>query len=225
VYMRVLIVAKEPTCLNVLERPLREVYLVDATTSFTRALKMAQSYPYDVIVLFSCDSVFELSSVCRELRGAGVETPILIVGKNKTVRHKVYFLDHGADDYLPSPFNEEELTARIRALARRNNSLREVASEFYLGDIRVDPSNRTLTHKNTQVLLRRKEFEVFEYLVLNKGKVVTKETLLDRLCGYDSDLSLNNVEVYICSLRGKLQKHFNKNYIYTVYGFGYKVSD
>lgn len=223
--MKLLIASSAKDCLSAIEKALRGAHILDVTCSFSNAVGLAQNFPYDVIILTSCGFVFELSAVCGSLRAAGVETPVMIVGRSKNVRHKVYFLDHGADDYISSPFNYNELTDRLRALGRRACSVREPSGHLYVGDIKLDRSSRTLVHKGTHIPLRRKEFEIFEFLALNKGKVVTKEVLLDRVSRHGSELSPNNIEVHICSLREKLHKYCEKSCIYTVYGFGYKVSD
>ena len=138
------------------------------------------------------------------------------------VSDRVTGLDSGADDYLPKPFATEELLARIRALSRRKGEI-QVSDDLNFGDIKLTPSTLMLTKDFQEIKLTLRECELLEFLILRKGLIASKEMIIDKLWGFDSEAEHNNVEVYISFLRKKLSFLKSNVIIATTRGVGYAL--
>jgi two-component system OmpR family response regulator len=164
---------------------------------------------------------FDGIQICREIRQAKVKTPILMLTGKSSVTAKVEALDVGADDYLTKPFNLKELSARIRALTRRNvNSL--PTNTISVGDLTLDTTSKIVKYKDKKITLRRKEFRLLEFLMRNQGKVVTREMILEHVWDSNTDTITNTIDVHIKYLRDDVDKPFGTNMIKTIHGLGYK---
>ena len=179
---------------------------------------------YDVILLDVMLPKLDGFTVLRRLREAGNATPVLMLTARDQVADKVAGLDQGADYYLTKPFDPKELLACVRALARRQPELRSTDTlEF--GGVKLDKNSFTLSCGERSVRLSRKEFDICELLMLNRGLVLTKESLLLKIWGYESDAEDNNVEVYISFLRKKLAHIHAKVRIRTIRMVGYCLEE
>ena len=202
--MRVLIIEDEARLADTL-RDLLELngYTADVCRDGESGLDNALSSIYDVVLLDVMLPKLDGFTVLRRLREAGNAVPVLMLTARSEVADKVEGLDRGADYYLTKPFDHKELLACIRALTRRQPELRNTdVLEF--GGVRLDKNSFTLSCAGRSVRLSRKEFDICELLMLNKNLVLTKETLLLKIWGYESEAEDNNVEVYISFLRKKL---------------------
>ncbi|MCI8910415.1 MAG: response regulator transcription factor [Oscillibacter sp.] len=182
-------------------------------------LDNALSGIYDVILLDVMLPKLDGFSVCRRLRAEGDSTPVLMLTARDQVEDRVEGLDCGADYYLTKPFEPRELLACVRALTRRQPELRADLLEY--GDLKLDKNAFTLSCGQRSVRLSRREFDLMELLMRNQGLVLTKETLLLKLWGYESDAEDNNVEVYISFLRKKLTHLRSQVKIKTIRLVGY----
>ena len=182
-------------------------------------LDNALSGIYDVILLDVMLPKLDGFSVCRRLRAEGDSTPVLMLTARDQVEDRVEGLDCGADYYLTKPFDTRELLACVRALTRRQPELRADLLEY--GDLKLDKNAFTLSCGQRSVRLSRREFDLMELLMRNQGLVLTKETLLLKLWGYESDAEDNNVEVYISFLRKKLTHLRSQVKIKTIRLVGY----
>ena len=182
-------------------------------------LDNALSGIYDVILLDVMLPKLDGFSVCRRLRAEGDSTPVLMLTARDQVEDRVEGLDCGADYYLTKPFEPRELLACVRALTRRQPDLRADLLEY--GDLKLDKNAFTLSCGQRSVRLSRREFDLMELLMRNQGLVLTKETLLLKLWGYESDAEDNNVEVYISFLRKKLTHLRSQVKIKTIRLVGY----
>lgn len=202
--MRVLIVEDEVRLAATLQ-DLLEIngYTADVCHDGEAGLDNALSAIYDVILLDVMLPKLDGFTVLRRLRAEGSATPVLMLTARSEVSDKVTGLDSGADYYLTKPFDPKELLACIRALTRRQPELRE-PDILTCGDLRLERSSFTLCCGNRSVRLSRKEYDMMELLMLNQKLVITKEKLLLKVWGYESDAEDNNVEVYISFLRKKL---------------------
>ena len=202
--MRVLIVEDEVRLAATLQ-DLLEIngYTADVCHDGETGLDNALSAIYDVILLDVMLPKLDGFTVLRRLRAEGSATPVLMLTARSEVSDKVTGLDSGADYYLTKPFDPKELRACIRALTRRQPELREPDS-LTCGDLRLEQSSFTLCCGDRSVRLSRKEYDMMELLMLNQKLVITKEKLLLKVWGYESDAEDNNVEVYISFLRKKL---------------------
>lgn len=179
---------------------------------------------YDVILLDVMLPKLDGFTVLRRLREAGNATPVLMLTARSEVSDKVEGLDRGADYYLTKPFDPKELLACVRALTRRQPELRNTdVLEF--GGVKLDKNSFTLSCGERSVRLSRKEFDICELLMLNRNLVLTKENLLVKIWGYESDAEDNNVEVYISFLRKKLAHIRAKVRIRTIRMVGYCLEE
>ena len=219
--MRVLIVEDEVRLASTLQDLLdMNGYTADVCHDGESGLDNALSGIYDVVLLDVMLPKMDGFTVLRNLRAAGNAVPVLMLTARSELSDRVEGLDCGADYYLTKPFEPRELLACIRALTRRQPELRSSdAVEF--GDLKLDKSAFTLSCGNRQLRLSRKEFDMMDLLMRNRDMVLTKETLLLKIWGYESDAEDNNVEVYVSFLRKKLDHLRSKVKIKTIRMVGY----
>ena len=223
--MRILIVEDEVRLADTL-RDLLEIegYTADTRHDGESGLDEALTGIYDVILLDVMLPRLGGFSVLRRLREAGSAVPVLMLTARSEVSDKVQGLDQGADYYLTKPFEPRELLACVRALARRQPELRNT-DMLEFGDLKLEKSAFTLSRGERSVRLSRKEFDMMELLMLNRNLVLTKEKLLLKIWGYESDAEDNNVEVYISFLRKKLDHLHSQVKIKTIRMVGYCLED
>ena len=221
--MRILVVEDEVRLASTL-RDLLELdgYLVDVCHDGEQGLDNALSGIHDVILLDVMLPRLDGFSLLRRLRGSGNAVPVLMLTARSDVSDRVEGLDSGADYYLTKPFEPKELLACVRALARRQPELRATNYLEY-GDLRLEKNTLMLSCAKRSVRLSRREFDMLELLMLNRELVLTKETLLLKLWGYESDAEDNNVEVYISFLRRKLEHLRSQTKIRTIRMVGYSL--
>jgi len=160
-------------------------------------------------------------TVARRLRDLGIALPILMLTARGDVRDRVSGLDAGADDYLPKPFDLDELLARLRALYRRGSVVGE--APVRLGDLVVDPVARRVTRRGAEIVLSAREFDILHLLVSNAGRVVSRLTILDEVWDGETDLRSNVIDVHLAAIRAKIDKPFGTETITTLRGVGYRV--
>ena len=219
--MRVLIIEDEVRLASTLQDLLdMNGYTADVCHDGESGLDNALSGIYDVVLLDVMLPKMDGFTVLRNLRSAGNAVPVLMLTARSELSDRVEGLDRGADYYLTKPFEPRELLACIRALTRRQPELRSSdAVEF--GDLKLDKNAFTLSCGDRQLRLSRKEFDMMELLMRNRDMVLTKETLLLKIWGYESDAEDNNVEVYVSFLRKKLDHLRSKVKIKTIRMVGY----
>lgn len=219
--MRVLIIEDEVRLASTLQDLLdMNGYTADVCHDGESGLDNALSGIYDVVLLDVMLPKMDGFTVLRELRSAGNAVPVLMLTARSELSDRVEGLDCGADYYLTKPFEPKELLACIRALTRRQPELRSGdAVEF--GDLKLDKSAFTLSCGDRSLRLSRKEFDMMELLMRNRDMVLTKETLLLKIWGYESDAEDNNVEVYVSFLRKKLDHLRSRVKIKTIRMVGY----
>lgn len=221
--MRVLIVEDEVRLAATLQDLLElNGYNADVSHDGEQGLDNALSAIYDVILLDVMLPKLNGFEVLRRLRTEGNATPVLMLTARSEVEDKVTGLDCGADYYLTKPFEPKELLACVRALTRRAPELRETGT-LTCGDLTLEQSSFTLSCGERSVRLSRKEFDMLEMLMLNQKLILTKEKLLLKIWGYESDAEDNNVEVYVSFLRRKLEHLHSKAKITTIRMAGYSL--
>lgn len=219
--MRILVVEDEVRLASTLQDLLEmNSYVADVCHDGESGLDNALTDIYDIIILDVMLPRLDGFTVLRRLRAAGNTTPVLMLTARSEVADRVEGLDCGADYYLTKPFEPRELLACIRALSRRQPELRNTDLLEY-GDLSLDKNSFTLSCGGRNVRLSRKEFDMMELLMLNRDIVLTKESLLVKIWGYESDAEDNNVEVYISFLRKKLDHLHSRVKIRTIRMVGY----
>lgn len=220
--MQVLVVEDEIRLAETLAQLLREQsYVVDVVHDGKDGLAYAESGQYDVIVLDVMLPGMDGFQVARTLRRKRYATPILMVTARGDVTDKVTGLDCGADDYMTKPFAPEELLARVRALTRRQGEV--VLEELAFEDLRLELSAHVLKCGGKSVRLSPKEFEVLRLLMASRGGMVSKEMLIGKVWGMESDAEDNNAEAYISFLRKKLIYLESRAAIATMRKVGYRL--
>lgn len=222
--MRILVVEDEVRLREALVQLLRKQnYTVDSDGDGESGLDDALSGIYDVIILDIMLPKLDGISILREIRAEGLNVPVLMLTAKGEISDKVVGLDAGADDYLAKPFNTEELLARVRALGRRRGEIIE-PSALSCGDIQLDTNALKLICGAVDISLTRKECELLEYLILHKDIVASKELIIEKLWGFESEAEANHVEVYVSFLRKKLKRVRSTVQINAIRGVGYKLT-
>lgn len=223
--MRLLLVEDEIQLSEALNQILsKNKYVVDAVYNGEDGLDYGLTDIYDVIVLDIMIPKLSGLEVLRRLRKENIKTPVLLLTAKGEIEDKVKGLDSGADDYLAKPFATEELLARLRALTRRQG---EIINDNILevGDIKLNISTYELEGPCNSIKLSLKEFEIIRCFMQRQRVIVTKDDLISKIWGYDSDAEYNNIEVYISFLRKKLGYVNSTTSITTVRGVGYKLEE
>jgi DNA-binding response OmpR family regulator len=203
---------------------IKENFKVEIRADGVTGLDEALTDRYDLILLDIMLPGLNGLNVLKQLREDGIKTPVLMLTAKGEIMDKVLGLDLGADDYLPKPFAREELMARVRALLRRKDDLISIDALFF-GDLLLSPSTLTLTKAEKMVKLSPKECDVMSFLFLRKGLFASKEMIIEKLWGYDSEADDNHVEVYISFLRKKLIFLKSEVVIKTMRGVGYALEE
>jgi two-component system OmpR family response regulator len=220
--MRVLIVEDDAKLSALIRRGLREEAMVaDVVGEGEAALTAASERAYDAVVLDVMLPGADGFEVCRRLRDRGVWSPVLMLTARDAVEDRVRGLDAGADDYLTKPFSFDELTARLRALARRGPAERPVVLEA--GDLRLDPARRQAWRGDTELDLSTTEYALLETFLRHRGQVLDRDQLLDHAWEASQERTSNVVDVYVRYLREKVDRPFGVRAIETVRGTGYRL--
>ena len=219
--MRILLAEDEAQAAAMLAKGLREhAYAVDAVADGAAALHAAAENDYDLVILDVMLPLRDGLSVCRELREAGVATPVLMLTARDAIDDRVRGLDAGADDYLTKPFDFEELLARVRALLRRGPALRPAV--LGVSDLALDTRTRRVTRGGRSVALTAKEYALLEYLARRRGEVVTRAEIAEHVWDAGFDPFSNRIEVYVQRLRRKVDDG-HRPLIQTRRGEGYTL--
>ena len=224
--MKILVIEDEDRIARAIKRGFeQEGWVVETVHRGDDGYELALESEYDVIVLDRMLPGMEGVAVAQALREKDVGTPILMLTAKTMISDRVDGLNNGADDYLPKPFAFEELVARVRALSRRPKKQQKNA--LSCGDITIDTLIYSVSRNGQEIVLSRREFMLLEYLVRNKGGVVSKDQIIDAVWDFDADVLPNTVEAHIKHLRTKLEDPFPTlpKRIITVRGFGYKIQE
>jgi DNA-binding response OmpR family regulator len=217
--MKVLVVEDEYKIANSIKKGFeQESWICDVCNDGEEGFDLASTNTYDCIVLDLMLPKKDGLTVSKELRKENVHTPILMLTAKGELSDKVIGFDSGADDYLVKPFAFEELVARVKALSRRPKKIDEIG--YKVKDLFFDTKKQSITLNGKDIILSRKEYQLLEYLLKNKDKVVSKEEIINHVWDYDTNILPNTVEVFIKYIRNKI----GSNYIKTIRGFGYKIN-
>lgn len=222
-FMRILLIDDERDVTDFLQTQLKtESFVVDVATDGERGSSLGKMNDYDLIVL---DNLLPKKSgleVLCDIRGYGKRTPILVLSVTEDTITKVAFLNAGADDYVVKPCSFVELLARIRALLRRPSVIE--SDILIVGNLVVDVKKHLVKRGETEIYLTQKEFILLEYLLKNKGSVVSRTALLDHGWDMNADPFSNIIEAHILNLRKKVDRIGEKKLIETISGIGYRIS-
>jgi heavy metal response regulator len=218
--MRILVIEDDRKVAEFIRKGFTEEgYAVDVAADGETGLAMALDRLHDVVVLDIMLPRKPGLQVLREARQAKLTTPVLLLTARDTVEDKVQGLDAGADDYLTKPFAFAELLARVRALLRRGAE--ERGPQLAVADLVLDPASRTVHRGGEAIALTNREFALLEYLMRNRGRVLTRTMISEHVWDYSFDSSTNVIDVYINYLRKKIDAGHEPKLLHTVRGVGY----
>ena len=221
--MNILIIEDEYSLADALAETLKnEKFNVCIKTDGEDGEDEALTENYDLILLDVMLPKKNGFDILRYLRQEKIKTPIIMLTAKSEIDDKLNGLEHGADDYITKPFSMRELMARIKAVLKRTNNI-EDTDLLEFEDLSLDLKNAKLKCKDNEIQISGKELELLEQLLLNKNQILSRESLLERIWGYDSEAEYNNVEVYITFIRRKLKLIESKVNIRAVRGIGYKL--
>lgn len=200
-------------------------YQVELAFDGETGKKMATRNKYDLIISDIIMPGINGIELCRQLRDANVQTPILMLTALGTVADKLEGFDSGADDYLAKPFEFQELLARIKALLKRNPQIDQEPHVLTIADLELNLDTKRACRGGREIELTAKEFALLEFFISNKGRVLSKTEIAERVWGIDFDTGTNIVEVYVNYLRRKVDKDFSPKLIHTQFGMGYILKE
>lgn len=207
-----------------LKKLLDDSYIVDHMRTGREGIEKARSIQYSLILLDLSLPDMNGLEVCRELRKSKIPAPIMVLTAKKDPKTSVRLLEGGADDCMTKPFNGDVLKAKIAALLRRR---REPYEErvIKVSDLTVNITRRQVWRSGVSIALRKKEFDILEYLVANRGRALTRPMILDHAWEAGTEGWNNTIDVHIKHLRDKIDRPFGKALIKTAYGIGYMIDD
>lgn len=198
-----------------------EHYTVDAAFDGEEALKLVEVNGYDLVILDLMLPKKDGLEVCREIRKNKIETPVLILTAKDLVDNKIEGLDSGADDYMVKPFAFGELLARVRALLRRERSVRQ--ARLQIGDLILDPATHEVSRSGKEIVLTSKEYRLLDYFMRRPNQICTRTMIGEHVWGYNFEQNSNVIDVYISYLRKKIDSGFANKMFSTVRDVGYKL--
>lgn len=219
---KILLIVEEKSLARVMELELRhESYSITVTHEGFKGLQLALEEEWDLILLDLMIPGLSGTELCSRIRETK-QTPIIIIAEEAGLADKIRGLDSGADDYILKPFAMEELLARMRSLLRRAGTF-NTGRMLIFRDLEIDIDGRALRKKKIFVNLTKREFEILLVLMENRGRVMTREMLLETIWGYDSEVDVKVVDVYISYLRSKIDEVGQPSIVETMRGLGYVI--
>jgi DNA-binding response OmpR family regulator len=222
--MKLLIIEDNQLLADSLKHALKASFIVDVAHTGNQALDLAATTEYAVVLLDLNLPDTSGYAVCRQLREKGITSPILVATGIKDTARCVQLLDAGADDYITKPYSLAILKARIRALLRRNTTIHDDET-ITVGGLTLHPASRRVVRDGVTIELRKKEFDILEYLIRNQGRAVTRSMILNHVWEAGKETWNNTVDVHIKYLRDKIDKPFKTSLIKTAHGVGYMVDN
>jgi len=223
--MRLLIVEDDQKIASFVSKGLREAgFAVDVATDGVDGLHLGLTEPYDAAVVDIMLPGLDGLSLIERLREKKISTPVIILSAKRSVDDRVKGLQTGGDDYMTKPFSFSELLARIHALIRRASHVSE-PSTISIGDLTIDLLTREVIRGEMTISLPSREFALLEYLMRNKGRIVSKTSILEHVYDYSFDPQTNVIDVLVCRLRNNIDRDFDLKMIQTVRGMGYVLKD
>ena len=218
--MRLLVVEDEKKLNELITKKLKkEYYGVDSCFDGEEAIRYVEGTEYDAIILDIMLPKLDGFEVIKRIRAKKNKVPILLLTARDNIDDKVKGLDYGADDYLVKPFIFEELMARIRVLLRRNSG--NADNVITIANLKVDLDAKLVFRDDMLIKLSGREYSILEYLIRNKGKILSRERIEDHIWNYDYEGGTNVIDVYIRYLRKKIDDSYTPKLIHTVRGLGY----
>ena len=222
--MKILIVEDNKTIQKDIEKELSKHFDTETCGDGEEGLYLISQGIYDLVILDLMLPNMGGIEILNQARKDGIDTPILILTAKEALDDKVEAFTLVANDYLTKPFYMDELVARVYAILRTNGKIKD-KKYLEFKDLRIDSEKNSVYINDEEIELQNKQFKLLEYFVLNKGSILLKEQIYDRIWGIDSDATIEIVEVYVSNLRKKLSKYDYDKYIKTKRKVGYILDD
>lgn len=222
--MRILIIEDERRLSNVIKKGFTEDgFAVDQAFDGEEGQYLAEDEQYDLIVLDLMLPKVDGVTLCKNLRKKEIKTPIIMLTAKSTTEDKVVGLDSGADDYLTKPFSFVEFRSRVHALIRRSHQ--DTSPVLHIDNLEVDPLKHSVKRAGGVISLTPKEFAVLELLLRHKGEVVSRTMIIEHVWDYNFDGMSNVVDVFVATLRKKIDSRAKVKLIQTIHGVGYRIGN
>ncbi len=222
--MRILVVEDERKVASFIKHGLEEErYIVEVASDGVSGFEMAMNNHFDAILLDVMLPGKDGFTLLKDLRDAGVTTPVLMLTARGTTEDRVTGLDLGADDYLPKPFSFDELAARLRSILRRSTP--EKSTKIRCGDLKLDTVSHLAYRNDKEIELTTKEYALLEYLMRNKNRILSRSTITQHVWKHNFDPESNIIDVYIKRLRSKIEVEGKKPLIQSIRGVGYRMRE
>jgi len=219
--MKILLVEDDDGIANFLKKGLKEeAYTVDHTVNGSEAIYLVETNKYDLMILDVMLPLHNGFEVCQKLRSKNIDIPIIMLTAKDSISDKVTGLNYGADDYLTKPFSFEELLARIKVQLRKKSMVSNIIT---IEDLTIDINLRRVSRAEKFIALTSKEYALLEFLVLNRGNVLSETIINENLSDMNTTRMSNIINVYIYRLRNKIDKNFENKLIHTIRGAGYML--
>jgi len=224
--MKILIIEDEPQVVEFLRKGLTEKgYETEVAYDGKMGERLASKEDIDLIILDVILPNINGYELCKRIREKGIHVPVLMLTALGTTDDKVTGFDAGADDYLVKPFEFDELLARIKALTKRSSGMLQTSKVIKIADLSLDLNKKSATRNDKNIDLTGKEFELLEFLMKNKGRVLSRVEIAEKVWSITFDTGTNVVDVYISILRKKIDRDFEKKLIHTKVGLGYFIDE
>jgi DNA-binding response OmpR family regulator len=222
--MRILIIEDNYEIRNFLIESLAaESFAVDNAEDGEQGSYLAKTNEYDLIILDNNLPKKNGMTICNEIRRIGNDVPIIMLSVESGIDKKVLLLESGADDYMTKPFSYKELLARMKALLRRPKTI--VRDALDAGELNIDCAKQKAFRSGKEIYLTRKEFALLEYLIRNKGSIVSRSTIMEHVWDIEGDPFSNTIETHVLNLRRKIDRSYKEKLILTVPGRGYMIDE
>jgi len=224
--MKILLVEDDPSIADILRIGLEnEAHIVDIADNGSDGSFMGRTYEYDIIILDHSLPKKSGIMVCKDIRGVGNDTPIIFVSVTGDTDTKVLALESGADDYITKPFSFSELHSRIKAISRRHKNEKMKNTELRVHDLILHKETRQVYRGEKRIRLTKKEFSLLEYMMKNKGKMLSRAIIMEHVWTSDRDPFSNTVEAHISNLRKKINISRKPDLIANASGHGYIMDE
>ena len=220
--MKILIIEDNPILSARMKQQLQKSHLVETALTGKEGLDLFRTNIFDIVLLDLGLPDMEGAAVCKSLRRQSASIPILVISGENEVTARVELLNIGADDYIVKPFEPSELEARMNALARRQ-ARNDSIEVLEIGPLKLWPSQRRVERSGEEIALRKKEYDILEYLVRNNGRIMSREMIIQHAWSAHSKSWVGSVDVHIKQLRDKIDRPFKERLIKASYGIGYMV--
>ncbi|RPI35501.1 MAG: DNA-binding response regulator [Nitrospiraceae bacterium] len=220
--MKILIIEDEKRLASVLKKGLEEnAFSVDMSHDGEEGLYMAETFPYDAILLDIMLPVMDGFTILSKLRAKGIGMPVLMLTARGEVEDRIKGLNTGADDYIAKPFEFSELLARLKSVIRRSKGKPQPL--LVIGDLTIDTNSRSVKRAGREIRLSATEYNFLEYFALNSNRVISRSEIIEHIYDTEHDYNSNLIDVNISNLRNKLDKGFDRQLISTIRGAGYML--